>query len=152
MRHIFIVHQLGPNLLILLCTEKGPDCFLITDRFQLLSWLSMPFCTCLSLPPVFFPWNQEVLLNANTKKLQTSFCIWASHAAVLSCVTMSSCLRMTVLARSTWDPPGGGIYWGNLHTFSEVDSNRRHMHIHFGTSSGRVPLRITRKGIPWLGI
>ena len=35
MRHLFIGHQLGLNQLILICTDKGPDCFLITDRFQL---------------------------------------------------------------------------------------------------------------------
>src|SRR4029434_8708663 len=48
MRHIFIGYQLGLNQLIFICTDKGPDCFLITDRFQLLSWLSVPFCTSLS--------------------------------------------------------------------------------------------------------
>lgn len=37
-----------PNQLILICTDEGEDCFLITDRFQPLSWLSMPFCTSLS--------------------------------------------------------------------------------------------------------
>ncbi len=34
---------------------QGHDCFLITDRFQLVSWLSMPFCTSLSLCPILFP-------------------------------------------------------------------------------------------------
>uniref|UniRef100_A0A673GK32 Neuronal acetylcholine receptor subunit beta-2-like n=1 Tax=Sinocyclocheilus rhinocerous TaxID=307959 RepID=A0A673GK32_9TELE len=48
MRHLFIGHQLGLNQLILISTDKGQDCFLITDRFQLVSWLSMPFCTSLS--------------------------------------------------------------------------------------------------------
>ncbi len=34
----------------------GQDCFLITDRFQLVSWLSMPFCTSLSsCVQSFFP-------------------------------------------------------------------------------------------------
>ncbi len=44
----FYRHQLGLNQLILISTDKGQDCFLITDRFQLVSWLSMPFCTSLS--------------------------------------------------------------------------------------------------------
>ena len=46
MRNLFIGHQLGLNQLILIC--RGQDCFLNTDRFQLVSWLSMPFCTSFS--------------------------------------------------------------------------------------------------------
>ncbi len=38
---------LGLNQLILISTDKAQDCFLITDRFLLVSWLSMPFCTSL---------------------------------------------------------------------------------------------------------
>ncbi len=56
MRHLFIGHQLGLNQLILISTDKGQDCFLITDRFQLVSWLFMPFCTSLSsCVQYFFP-------------------------------------------------------------------------------------------------
>ena len=62
MRHLFIGHQLGLNQLILICTDKGPDCFLITDRFQLLSWLSMPFCTSLSsCVQYFFPVSFHII-------------------------------------------------------------------------------------------
>ena len=39
MRHLFIGHQSGLNQLILICTDKGQDCFVITDRFQLVSLL-----------------------------------------------------------------------------------------------------------------
>ncbi len=56
MRHLFLGHQLGLNQLILISTDKGQDCFLITYRFQLVSWLSMPFCTSLSsCVQYFFP-------------------------------------------------------------------------------------------------
>ncbi len=34
--------------LILISTDEVQDCFLITDIFHLVSWLSMPFCTSLS--------------------------------------------------------------------------------------------------------
>ncbi len=54
MRHLFIGHQLELNQLILISTDKGQDCFLITDRFQLVSWLSMPFCTSLSSNVQYF--------------------------------------------------------------------------------------------------
>ncbi len=48
--------MLGLNQLILISTNEGQDCFLITDRFQLVSWLSMPFCTSLSsCVQYFFP-------------------------------------------------------------------------------------------------
>lgn len=57
MRHQFI-DQLGLNQLILICTDKGQDCFLITDRFQLVSWLLLlTFYTSTSVqyfPPVSF--------------------------------------------------------------------------------------------------
>lgn len=42
MTQLFIGHQLGLNQLIIIST-KWQDCFLITDRFQLMSWLSMWF-------------------------------------------------------------------------------------------------------------
>ena len=41
-------HQLGLNQLISICTDKEQDRPLITDWFQLVSWLSTPFCTSLS--------------------------------------------------------------------------------------------------------
>ncbi len=48
--------MLGLKQLILISTDKGQDCFLITDRFQRVSWLSMPFCTFLSsCVQYFFP-------------------------------------------------------------------------------------------------
>ena len=60
--HLFIGHQLGLNQLIFICTDKGPDCFLITDRFQLLSWLSVPFCTSLSsCVQYFFPVSFQII-------------------------------------------------------------------------------------------
>lgn len=37
-RHFITGHHLGRNQLILMCTDKLQDHFLITDRFQLLSW------------------------------------------------------------------------------------------------------------------
>lgn len=37
LRRLFIGHQLGLNQLIFIFTDKGQDCFLITDRFQLVS-------------------------------------------------------------------------------------------------------------------
>lgn len=46
-RHLFICHQLGLNQLIFICT-KLQDCFLITDRFQVVRRLSMLFFTFLS--------------------------------------------------------------------------------------------------------
>ena len=45
MRNLFIGHQLGLIQLILICTNRGQDCFLNTDRFQLVYWLPMPFYT-----------------------------------------------------------------------------------------------------------
>jgi len=39
----FVGHQLRLNQLILICADKGLDCFLIADSFQLSSWLSMLF-------------------------------------------------------------------------------------------------------------
>ncbi len=55
MRHLFIGHQLVLNQLILISTDKGQDCFRITDRFLLVSWLSMSFCTSLSSCSILFP-------------------------------------------------------------------------------------------------
>ena len=52
MRNLFICHQLGLNQLILIC--RGQDCFLNTDRFQLVSWLSMPFCNSFSACVQYF--------------------------------------------------------------------------------------------------
>jgi len=59
MRHLFIGHQFGLNQLILICTDKGQDGFLITDC------LAFP---CLSAPhflPVFitFPLCHLTLLH-----------------------------------------------------------------------------------------
>ncbi len=52
----FYRHQLGLNQIILISTDKGQDCFLITDRFQFVSWLSMPLCTShSSCVQYFFP-------------------------------------------------------------------------------------------------
>ena len=48
MGYFFTGHQFKLNQLILICANKGQDCFQITDRFHLVSWLSMPLCTCLS--------------------------------------------------------------------------------------------------------
>ncbi len=48
--------SVGTNQLILISTDKGQDCFRITDRFLLVSWLSMSFCTSLSsCVQYFFP-------------------------------------------------------------------------------------------------
>ena len=74
---MFLVWHLGnetpfyrPSVGILICTDKGPDCFLITDRFQQFSWLSMPFCTSLSsCVQYFFP----VLFHINTHNLISEF-------------------------------------------------------------------------------
>ena len=41
---LFVGHHLGLNQLLLMSTDRGLDCFLITVSFQQLSWLSMPFC------------------------------------------------------------------------------------------------------------
>ena len=43
--NLFIGHQWGLIQLILICTNRGQDCFLNTDRFQLVYWLPMPFYT-----------------------------------------------------------------------------------------------------------
>ncbi len=51
-RHLFTGHQLGLNQLILISTDKGQDCFLITDRFQLC--LGFP---CLFAPPFIHAFN-----------------------------------------------------------------------------------------------
>lgn len=45
--HLRIGHLLRLNQAILICIDKCQDCFIITDRFQQMSWLS----TALLLPP-----------------------------------------------------------------------------------------------------
>ncbi len=51
-RHLFTGHQLDLNQLILISSDKGQDCFLITDRFQLC--LGFP---CLFAPPFIHAFN-----------------------------------------------------------------------------------------------
>lgn len=58
-------YQWRLNQLMLFCTDKDQDCFLIADRFQLMSWLSMPypslsFCSILSCIIIIF---YNTLLN-----------------------------------------------------------------------------------------
>ena len=93
MRHLLIGYQLGLNQLILICTEKGPDCFLmimiITNRFQ----LSIPFCTSLSsCLQYFFPVSfHSFTHNLISERIQFGFFVCmhylgcSQHLMKISC-------------------------------------------------------------------
>ncbi len=66
--HHPVLQVLGLNQLILISTDETQDCFLFTDRFLLVSWLYMPFCTSLSsfvqyLSPVSFHFIMHNLIS-----------------------------------------------------------------------------------------
>ena len=61
---LFVGHHLGLNQLLLISTDRGLDCFLITVSFQQLSWLSMPFCASLSSSvQYFFPVSFHIITH-----------------------------------------------------------------------------------------
>src|SRR4029434_1438084 len=78
---------------ILICTDKGPDCFLITDRLQQFSWLSMPFCTSLSSRvqyffPVLFHINTHILIS---EFICVGFCVCMDYLGCYQHLVKISC-------------------------------------------------------------
>lgn len=48
MRHLFIRPSVETEPADIIFSDKGQDCFLITDSFHMMSWFSTPLCTSLS--------------------------------------------------------------------------------------------------------
>ena len=85
MRNLFIGHQFGLNQMMFICTDKGQDCFLITDRFQLVSWLSIPFCTSLSsCVQYFFPVSFHFITHNLISELISLF-VWITWVVTDIC-------------------------------------------------------------------
>lgn len=103
MSHLFISCWFGLNQLTLICTKRQ-DYFLITDRFQLVSWRSIPFCASLSsCVQYFFPVTfLTITHNPWTSVVWCGFCWHFGKTALvwIACPTRAcTYLRETLTAR-----------------------------------------------------
>lgn len=110
MRHLFIGHPLGQNQLVLICTDKGQDRYLITDGFQL--DLSFVFSTFFS--PVPFH-----IINHNLISELLCFCfmygllglIPTSRENFMSITPFEKCLLRKMVMCSVTGLPAVNVYY-----------------------------------------